>query len=419
VLRIPGGFDLTLERFFFILMLFLFVIGLFSGKVHFRDDVGIEILMGLFIIICFFSMIRTGFSPSSPNYPSPWFILITGYLFPFIAFVYAKYLLIDDTDPLVIFNTLFFLGIYLCIIAFFEYFNLRQFIFPRFIANPNIGIHFDRARGPFLNAAVNGAGILAGFVCGLFLIGKKIGMSKVLYFSLLLLFFPAVFFTQTRSVYLGLIIVLFLFAGWYKTAFPKWKLLSLPLAILLIVAMANSHRFFSADRREGGVYQLSEVQSRIALFERSLAMIAERPFLGVGWAQFIPASNKIYKGRIPFIAESDMELLQHNHLLGLAVELGIGGVSVYIMIIIMVFRRLMQLSGRWTQNGIMGDNLQIVIVMIWCVYLCNNFFIEPSNNLFLNAVPFVFAGLADGLYRRSLKLERKFSATSMESHAHV
>jgi len=418
-LRIPGGFDLTIERFFFILMLFLLTMGLFSGKVNFRNDASIEVAMGLFSVVCVVSMIRTGFFPSSPKYPSPWFIFITGYFFPFIVFVYAKHFVIGTKDLEIILKYLFYFGIYLCIIAFLEYFNLRQFVLPRYIANPEIEIHLDRARGPFLNAAMNGVGIIVGFISGIHLIANRTALTRIIYQFLLLFFFPAVFFTLTRSVYLCMLIVLFLFIGWYKTPYPKWKLISIPLALVMIAGMANSHRLLSKDRREGGIYQKSEVETRIALIERSISMIADHPFIGVGLAQFVPASVKIYKGRIPYIAENDMESFQHNHLLGMTVELGVGGVSVYLLIVVLILRRLVLLADKLPYTGILGDNLRLVIFSIWCIYLTTNFFIEPSNNLFLNSVPFLFAGLADGLYNRSLESEKRFILANKESIEHV
>jgi len=85
----------------------------------------------------------------------------------------------------------------------------------------------------------------------------------------LLLFFPAVFFTLTRSVYTGLLISLFIFLGWYKTSFSKWKLVSLPLVLMLIVGIVNTPRLLSTERREGGVYQLEEVNIRLVLLEKS------------------------------------------------------------------------------------------------------------------------------------------------------
>jgi len=399
ILRMGGVFDITIERLLFIVILALLGAGLFNGKVNLRSGVTIEMTMMVFVLICVVSMMRTGFLRTSPYFPSPWFVFITGYLFPFVVYVYAKNYLRGENQVQLILHTLFFFGIYLCLIASFEYFNLRQFVFPRYINDITISeLHMERARGPFLNAAFNGVGILIGFICGLHLLEKKTGFTRFFYQALLLLFFPAVFFTLTRSVYLGLLITLFIFLRWYKTSFSKWKLISLPLALVLIVGIVNSPRLLSKERREGGVYQVEEVDIRMALLEKSYFMFSERPLMGIGLAQFIPASTRAYKGRTAFVAEEAGAQFQHNHLMGIATELGLEGIIVYLTFIILILRRMTQLTGKLPESGIMGRNLRITIVAIWCVYLNNNLFVEPSNALFINAVPFLFAGLADGLY---------------------
>lgn len=403
-LRFAGIFDITIERMLFVLILAALGAGLFTGKVNLRSDNVIEMTMLVFVLICIVSMIRTGFLPTSPFFPSPWFIFITGYLFPFIVFIFTKSFVRSENQVSLILHTLFFFGIYLCLIAPFEYFDLRQFVFPRFINDNEISpLHLERARGPLLNAAFNGVGILVGFISGLHLLEKKTGFSRVFYQASLLLFFPAVFFTQTRSVYLGLLITLLIFLGWYKTSFSKWKLISLPLSLVVIVGIVNSPRLLSTERREGGVYQVQEIDIRLALLEKSYFLFTEKPLMGIGLAQFIPASTRSYKGRTAFVAEEAETQFQHNHLLGIMTELGLEGLLVYLAITILILRRMAQLTGKLPGSGIMGRNLGIVIFAIWCVYLNNNLFVEPSNSLFINAVPFVFAGLADGLYVRSME----------------
>lgn len=399
ILRMGGVFDITIERLLFIVILAFLGAGLFNGKVNLRSGATIEMTMMVFVLICVVSMMRTGFLRTSPYFPSPWFVFITGYLFPFVVYVYAKNYFRDENQVKLILHTLFYFGIYLCLIAPFEYFDLRQFVFPRYINDIKISdLHMERARGPFLNAAFNGVGILIGFICGLHLLEKKTGFTRFFYQVSLLLFFPAVFFTLTRSVYLGLLITLFIFLRWYKTSFSKWKLFSLPLALVLIVGIVNAPRLLSKERREGGVYQVEEVDIRLALLEKSYFMFSERPLMGIGLAQFIPASTRAYKGRTAFVAEEAGAQFQHNHLMGIATELGLEGIIVYLTFIILILRRMAQLTGKLSESGIMGRNLRIAIVAIWCVYLNNNLFVEPSNALFINAVPFLFAGLADGLY---------------------
>lgn len=403
VIRMAGIFDITVERLLFMIIILFLVVGLFQGRVRFQKNISIEIVMAVFVLICILSMIRSGFVPVDPQFMSPWGSFIMAYLFPFILFVFTKNYIVHEKDVMLILHVLFFFGIYLSITAFFEFTNLRQFIFPQYINDPAVGIHIERARGPFLNAAFNGVGILIGFISGLHLLQKKTGIAKVFHQAAFLLFFPAVFFTLTRSVYLGLFITLFIFLGWYKTSFSKWKLISLPLAVVLIVGFANSPRLLSTERREGGVAQKAEVDIRLALMQKSFYMFYEQPFTGVGLGQFVPTSIRSYKGPILLAEEFAEGTFQHNHLLGIMTELGIPGILAYLTLIFLILRRLIQLAGKLPDSGIMGNNLRITIFAIWCVYLNNNLFVEPAFNFFINAIPFVFAGLADGLYTRSLE----------------
>ncbi|TRZ52452.1 O-antigen ligase domain-containing protein [bacterium] len=405
VLRVAGLTDITIERLLFSMILIFLGVGLLKGKVRFQGNMTIEITMGIFALICLVSMVRTGFLPISREFASPWSIFITGYLFPFIVFVFAKNYIVSEKDVVVIFQMLFYFGIYLSIMAFFEYADLRQFVFPQYIKDPLISIvHLDRARGPFLNSALNGFGILIGFICGLHFLQKKRGFAKVIYLAALLIFFPAVYFTQTRSVYLGMIVTLYIFLAWYRMSFPKWKLISLPLAVVLIVGLAYSPRLLSSERREGGVAQMEEVDVRLALMRKSYFLLAEQPFTGIGLAQFVPSSFLgSYKGPVSFSMEGLEPQLQHNNLLGIATELGIPGFLAYLALIILILRRLRQLKGKLPETGIMGSNLRIAIFAIWCVFLETGLFLETSVNIFIHAVPFLFAGLADGLYTRSLE----------------
>ena len=413
VLRVAGLTDITIERLLFLMILIFLGVGLLTGKVRFQTNITIEITMGIFALICLVSMVRTGFIPISRQFTSPWSIFINGYFFPFIVFVFAKNYVVNERDVRVIFQTLFYFGIYLSVMAFFEYADLRQFVFPQYIKDPLMSIvHLDRARGPFLNSALNGFGILIGFICGLHLLQEKTGFAKVFYLAALLIFFPAVFFTQTRSVYLGMLITLFIFLVWYRTSFSKWKLISLPLAVVLIVGIANSPRLLSMERLEGGVAQMEEVNVRFALMKKSYILLTEQPFTGIGLAQFVPSSFLgTYKGPVPFSMEELGPQLQHNHLLGIATELGIPGFLAYLTLIILILRRLRQVKGKLPETGIMGDNLRIAIFAIWCVFLETGLFLETSVNIFTHAVPFLFAGLADGLYTRSLESGLLFDAS--------
>jgi O-antigen ligase len=402
VIPFAGLVDITIERILLLIIVVWMIVGFFQRKAGVQKNFTIEFIMGLFVLLCLVSMTKTGFLPVNSEFISPWYVFISGYFFPFVIFIFAKKYIVNEKDMFVVLHALFYFAIYLCIISFLEFTNLKQFVFPRYIADPEMGIHFDRARGPFLNATYNGEAILIGFVCGIHLLQKKTSISRFFYQLALLMCFPAVLFTLTRSVYLAMLIVLIVLLGSYKTSFPKWKWLPLPLIIVLIAGIAYSHRVLSMERRAGGGFQVEEANVRSALLERSAYLLLQNPFMGIGLAQFQPSTQGSYKGRTPYDAQ-EATALQHNHLLGIATELGIPGILLYLSLIILVLRRMKQLAGRLEGTGIMGRNLSVVIFSIWCVYLTNNLFLEPSNNLFINVIPFLFAGLTDGMYTRSLQ----------------
>jgi hypothetical protein len=397
--KVAGLFDLTIERALFIAVLFILTAGLISDSPIVRGKRSIELLLFLLCLICVVSMTVHGFAPTSPKNPSPWNIFISAYLFPIAAYLFAKKYLVAERDIAFLFQALFYLALYLGIMAFFEFYDLRQYVYPRFINDPKVWLHLDRARGPFLNSALNGFTLIIGFLCGVHLLAFKRGVARLLHLFLMSVFFPAVFFTLTRSIYLCFLLTLGTLLFAYRTEFPKWRLLAFPLAAVLIFALMNLPRLASSERREGGVYQVTEVRLREALIKRSVIMVTDNPVFGVGLAQFIPASVARYKGLVS-IPETAEEQTQHFQLLNIAVELGLVGVSVYLGIIVLFFRRVYSLFLGLPKSGFIDSNLALLIGVALGVYVLNNFFIDSSFQLFPNAVFFTFGGLADGLYCR-------------------
>jgi O-antigen ligase len=359
----------------------------------------IEILMLLFSLVCILSMLAKGFKPVNTLFPAPWNVFVNGYLFAFLAFLFAKNQVTTEQDVRFVLGTLYAMGLYLAVVAFFEFFELRQFVYPQFINNPKILLHLDRARGPFLNSAFNGIALIVGFLAGFHLMSCLQGPGRVFHQGLLVLFFPAIFFTQTRSIYLGFIITLAALLLCYRTPIPKWKVMALPVALMLVLVLVNVPRLASKERREGGVLQVDEVLVRATLLERSVVMFSDHPLTGVGLGQFIPVFYNEYRGRVATL-ENTADQAQHNHLIGMLVELGVFGVGLYLAIITMLFRRLYQLLPRMPSRGLVSVNLLLVIGVVLVVQLVANQFVEPSYCMFVNVVFFLFGGMADGLYSR-------------------
>ena len=95
------------------------------------------------------------FSPSRMT-PQSWSVFAAKWVVPFALYHLAGSVF-DNPASLRRFETfaLIVLG-YLCLIAILFLFGAKGFIFPRYILDESLGIHADRARGPFLQAVANG-----------------------------------------------------------------------------------------------------------------------------------------------------------------------------------------------------------------------------------------------------------------------
>lgn len=378
----PGFFDISVERCVFVLLAVCAAYQIFVKRVRLEGNHTIELLMLAFLAVCVLSMTINGFAAKYPRAPKPWYVFFTGYLAPFMAFCYARYFLEDLRSVRVLMTVLFALGVYLCVVAILERYQLRSLVFPSYITNEAIPLHLDRSRGPLLNAAFNGLAMTVCFVAGLFLLAIVGPAGRFLVLSLMPLFFVGVFFTATRSAYLVFLLAVGS-AFFCRTRAPKWKLLPLILAVCLLGIVASSERLLSTSRQSGGIAQMAEVEIRFQLIAKSLRLFQENPLLGVGLAHFAVSDS-------PETFQDN----QHNHLIGMAVELGVIGVAAYLGILVLIFRALYGLARdpRVERNG--WANAVILITLGLTAPLVNNVFVEASLCPFINVATFTFAGLA-------------------------
>lgn len=388
-LRIPGLPDMSLERLLFIALCFLAIVRIYIGRRNKGQNSTIEFFMFLFSAWCVISMARFGFIETYSIFARPTYVFLIGYFIPFLTFAYAKRFLQDEQDYRVVLKILFWFGAYLAFIAYLERFDLKAYVIPSYIVDPQItDLHLDRSRGPFLNAAFNGLALNIAFLCGLMALPSVKGPGRWMYLLTLAFYVPAIYFTRTRSVYVHFLLTLFMLLFVYKTRFPRWKILPLVALLVGILLAVNWQKLSSSNREEGGIGQTTEISIRLELADKSLRSIMEHPLGGIGLTQFRTAS---------LFTPEDVEF-QHNHLLGLAVELGLTGLGLYLVILWLVFSRLYKLCAAVPESGVANLNFILLIATALFVNLINNFFVEPTLHLFANMNFFLFAGMADSLY---------------------
>ena len=107
-IAVHGLFDLTFERLLLGILIALLLAGLYTGRVSFARCSGLELALFAFILLCLVSMISHGFVPSLPEFPSPWNTFINGYLFPAVAFLFARSYIRQARDLRIVFNVIFY-----------------------------------------------------------------------------------------------------------------------------------------------------------------------------------------------------------------------------------------------------------------------------------------------------------------------
>jgi len=256
----------------------------------------------------------------------------------------------------------------LCVLAYLSLTAISQLlvwnalIFPRYILNPEIGIHMDRARGPFLQAAR--------------------GFSAMLLLSALPI---AILATMTRAVWLS-------FAGsvaWLglyrrgilrKASIALFALAALGLLVTLATPKSEGALLDRAGEQE-------PIDFRMAVYRTAWEMAGEKPVLGWGLNQMPTEIARRVEGyrAVAYAA--------HNSFLEILVENGAVGLALYLSVAVGLFRlgRKREVDPAW-RGTLAGEQFRRLWPVLVGVYWFNACFVV-MNYQFVNAIVFTLAGV--------------------------
>lgn len=268
-----------------------------------------------------------------------------------------------------------------------------------------------RSMASFGNATLLAAylGMVLPLIFSSLFAGKKQTGPKPLLYAALFLVASALLFTFGRGAWLGTA------AGIALTGALQWKRLwarrHIIAIVLLVFAMGIALVQFSAGPytvggRLASIVSIDESNlTRVQMWESSLPLVAERPFLGAG-----PDTYKYVFGKYKpegWVEHMDDPLVDkaHNEFLQLAVTTGLAGLGAYLWLLvtfawagIVRMRKLNKDSDTWLVAGAMGAALS------FAVHLQFNF-----SHFSVSPFFWIAAGLAAGAFdarcpRRKFKL---------------
>jgi len=394
--------NLSLDRVIWFLIMAYYLFHVITGKISLSHRLT-EIFMFILFLLGAISIIKTrGLAFSRENLDT-YSKLFNTYMVPFSIFLIAKDFINQEYKIRKLFIFLSIVLLYLSLTAVFEHFRLTAFVFPRDIMNANIGIHFGRARGPFLQAAINGTVLGMLSVTNLYMSTNVRWPYRIFFIAIAVISPIAVLFTYTRASWIAAALsLLFMLIVAHKI---RRHIVFSILALLLIIVSMYS-KIVDVDEVSLRSSDLSPVYDRVNLYHTYMVMFAERPFFGFGFDNFNSYSheyfsrirnNNPYNIRIPEI---------HDTFSGTLVELGVAGLLILIAIFVSIFRNSLVLFRSLKGQGFMGRGIVVTFWALGIVYLVNAFTVDMKYFQFQNAIFYMMAGIIAGLYQRKAHKER-------------
>jgi O-antigen ligase len=258
--------------------------------------------------------------------------------------------------------------------------DARSLIFPRFILDESLGIHADRARGPFLQAVANGMSLNILGILAIVLAQKHRTIVLLLWLVLPL----AMLATMTRAVWISFAVSAI--ALGFRLGLPSLRRACVGfaiagLAIGLMIgltdnSLANAVRDRSAER--------GPVAARMAVYDAAWGMFQER--LLTGWTaggMYSELARRMegYHLRSFYV---------HNTYLSLLIEFGIPGLVLYGILFFNLFRLGRARTSADTNPPI--SVLRKAWPILLGVYLFNAFFVDLAYQ-FVIGLLFTAAGM--------------------------
>lgn len=316
-----------------------------------------------------------------------WSVFAAKWVVPLTFYVLAGYIF-EDATALRRFETfaLLVLG-YLTFTAVMWAAGVTSLVFPRWILDESIGIHADRARGPFLQAVANGVTLnLLGLIA---VNAWRRRRLRGPFAWLLMAALPvAIVATKTRAVWLAfaasILLVFFLRKRSSLLRVCAWAIFLSITTAMTVTALAHDS---VADRLQ----DRSPVEYRMAVYDAGWHMFAERPLFGWPARSIQPElSNRISGFKVDAV-------YLHDTYLEIAVQHGLLGLGLYVWIIAGLFR-LGRRSG--SVGTVFGDEFRPLWRLMVLVYLVNASFVV-MNYQFVNGLLFTMAGLLAAQQRRA------------------
>lgn len=358
----------------------------------------VEFVMALFLLWNVGSALAPHPLPAGPADGvgdfSVWRFLLAGTLMPFLLYVIARTLFDREAAVRRLLWTLAGLGAYSALVSIMQYHGPRQLVWPRFIVeDPDWN---DRAVGVFRQPVMNGFMLIVGFLVALRLAsGHGTSRAGRVVASLIAAGSAfGVYLTYTRAVWLAFVIVLVLGALFSRGARTGFVVVLTAGALYTAVNWAG---FTSNDRESGGVASSREIEDRLNGAATSLWAVEEKPLTGWGIGTFFRVNTDHHQQWSQDTRWAQgFGISSHHNELGIAAELGLVGLALWLAVLVAVFVQLRRSVRGLPESGEIGRDLAVLAMLVFVAWVIVG---QTADLRFLDmsgAITMLLAGVAVG-----------------------
>ncbi|GBG56493.1 exopolysaccharide biosynthesis protein [Sporomusaceae bacterium FL31] len=247
--------------------------------------------------------------------------------------------------------------------------------------------------------------LLAGFlvmimalVCGLGCKAREM-KNRLLFLFLFILFGACLGLTYSRGAWISVGFVIALYGVLYNKRI-LWLLLLVPVALYL------AHDGFT--ERLMSIFNPTDTSStlRIALWESTVAMIVDKPLLGIGWGAYW----LVYPQYDFFIQDATTTIFHaHNMYLNIAAEIGIPGLLVFLTIMVGHIRTALSVIHEVTERWVAGLLLGLIAALFGIAV--NGFTDFIMFNIQLSMLFWLFNAMIVAIWQQNCSVQNNVTFT--------
>jgi hypothetical protein len=320
--------------------------------------------------------------------------VMSGTVMPFVAYVVARAAFRTERTVRPVLFLITVLAAYSAAVSILQFTGPTVLVWPSYILESTTWAH--RAVGIFNQPVVNGLMMIAGFVTAMFLARERSLHPTARIAALVVagMCVPGIYLTHTRAVWLvfGIAVVM---CAVFATGARAGFVLTLSGAVAFIALTWST--FTSSDRAAGGIGSTREVDDRLNSIATSLWAIEQKPFLGWGIARFAALNTYHHQVWAPDVEfRRGYAIASHENELGIAAELGLVGLVLWLAVLFGVIGKLLVLMRRLPVDGLAGRRLGLLALTVLGTWIVSGLTVDLRYFNFANLLVFLLAGAAIG-----------------------